>query len=566
MTDYEGYSPRNRAERVIAIGRLFLAVFLLLALLLDPAVPGGYALLVRRLAVWYLTYSAGLALLMWNRRSTDRAVPIAVHLVDLVVFAMFMHFSDGPTSPFFVYFVFATICGTLRWEARGAVLTGAAVIAGYIVITIADSAIGGRPFQTVRFITRCTHLGVVAGLLGYLGSYHQRLRREIESLAAWPRRLPVREPEAIQEVLTCAVRILGVAHAVLVWEEEDEPSLRIASLGHGPFALVRERPDAFGGLVADELRLSSFLCSDAGAASSEVLQRVPGGFRLWRGTPLDRTFRDRFHIRSVIGLRLAAGTIQGWLFALGRRRPSADDLLLGDIVGRLVTGALEANALVAQLREAGAGDERLRLARELHDGVLQSLTAAALQTRRAGQSIATDPAEAQRRLARVEETILAEQQALRLAIEGLNPGPSRDAIVNDCADRVRDTAMRVASQWDIRVELDIQPGIPAVPQRTAHEVTRMVQESLVNAVRHGGATEVRLAFTVDGNELRLTISYAGRGFAGFQGRHDLASLIRMKAGPRTLKERVSALGGSVVIDSHDGGAAVEIAVPIMAAR
>jgi two-component system NarL family sensor kinase len=131
---------------------------------------------------------------------------------------------------------------------------------------------------------------------------------------------------------------------------------------------------------------------------------------------------------------------------------------------------------------------------------------------------------------------------------------------------VRDTAERVANQWDIRVDLEIQPDIPPVPHRTAHEVTRMVQESLVNAVRHGAATEVRLALTADANELRLAISYEGRGFAGLQGRHDLASLKQMKAGPRTLQERVSALGGSVVIDSHAGGAAVMIAVPITSGR
>src|SRR5438874_220702 len=411
MTDYEGYSPRNRAERVISIGRLFLAVFLLLGLMLDSTEVSSYVMLVRRLAIWYVAYSLGLAILMWNRRSTTPAVPVVVHIVDLVVFAMFMHFSEGPTSPFFVYFVFATICGALRWQAAGAVLTGAAVIVAYVLITLAGSAMGGRPFETARFVTRCAHLCVVAGLLGYLGSYHQRLRREIESLAAWPRRLPFPESEALRELLTYTARILGVRQAVLVWEEEEEPSLRIASIKDERFEMQRERPDAFGNVVADELRLSSFLCSDADSPSCEVLQRVPGGFRFWRGAPLNQAFRDRFHITSVTGLRLATGKIHGWLFALGLRRPSADDLLLGDIVGRLVTAALELNAVVAQLREAAGSEERLRLARELHAGVLQSLTAAALQTRRARQAVATDPEEAQRRLTTVEQTILSEQQS-----------------------------------------------------------------------------------------------------------------------------------------------------------
>ena len=69
-----------------------------------------------------------------------------------------------------------------------------------------------------------------------------------------------------------------------------------------------------------------------------------------------------------------------------------------------------------------------------------------------------------------------------------------------------------------------------------------------------------------GSDLTLAVSYQGRGFVGFLGRHDLASLNQMKVGPRTLKERVTALGGSLVIDSNDEGARVEIRVPVTPIR
>ena len=68
-----------------------------------------------------------------------------------------------------------------------------------------------------------------------------------------------------------------------------------------------------------------------------------------------------------------------------------------------------------------------------------------------------------------------------------------------------------------------------------------------------------------GVELLLSVWYQGRGFAGFEGRHDLASLNRMKVGPRTLKERVSASGGSLVIESSEGGARVEVRLPLQGA-
>ena len=561
MAEHEGYSPRNRAERVITAGRLFLAALLTLAVLIDEDVR-RHEPLVRIVAFGYLAYAFGVAILTWTRSVTTRGVPIVTHVIDLAIFTT-MCLLDGAGSPFFAYFIFATICGAIRWHGKGALATGLASLALYIVASLGGSLIqpeGGLDHGDT--VAQGAQLALVAGLLGYLGAYQHRLQGEIASLAGWPRRLPMQGMEALQEVLAYAGTVLGVERLVLVWEEGDEPSLRIAVRDGDRFALTRQRPDAFGTLVAEPLERSSFLCTGLGTGRRRVLQRVPGGFRFWSGEPLDQRFRDAHSMTDVIALRLTSENTEGWLFAIDRARATADDLLLGDIVGRLVAGALELQTLVEQLRESAAGEERVHLARELHDGVLQSLTAASLQAQRARQSIATSPAEAERRMAMVEETILAEQQALRLAIEDLNPGATKEASAVDVVPRLREVATRVARQWDVRPHLNLQRGVPAMPQKLAHEVTRMVQEALVNAIRHGGAREVTVTCLVMGPEMAVSVSYQGRGFTGFSGRHDLASLNRMKVGPRTLKERVAAVDGSLVIESGEGGARVEIRIPL----
>ena len=196
MAVLEGYSPRNRAERVISAARLFVAIFMVVAMVLEPAdllfTPHLFGL-----TFWYLFYAAGVAILTWSRVITTRGVPIATHLIDLVWFSIFMYLTEGPTSPFFVYFVFATICGAIRWQGRGALLTGGGVLATYIFITL--MATGSGAFHAGRFIVRCVQLAIVAGLLSYLGTYQRRLQREITGLAEWPRRLPTGS-EALQEV------------------------------------------------------------------------------------------------------------------------------------------------------------------------------------------------------------------------------------------------------------------------------------------------------------------------------------------------------------------------------
>ena len=475
-----------------------------------------------------------------------------------------MFLTQGADSPLFPYFVFAIICGAIRWHGRGAILSGGAALAAYVLGTISGRVLDPlTPFSTSEFLARCTQLMLarrparLPRLLSASSSARNLRARGLAAAAAdaWARRLS-------KKCWLMRRRSLSAPRLVLAWEEGDEPSVRIAVRTAEAFEMSHQRPDAFGKVVADGLERSSFVCSNLGTTHSKVLQRVSGGFRFWKGDPIDTRFRQRFEVKSAVVLRLSTESIEGWLFVLDKSRPSPEDLLLGDIVARLVASALELQTLVAQLRESAAGEERVHLARELHDGVLQSLTAASLQAQRARLAIATSAPDAERRLAVVEETILAEQQALRLAIADLKPGAIKETTPVDVVPRLREVATRVARQWDVRAHLNLQNDVPAVPQKMSHELTRMVQEALVNAVRHGGAKEVTVTCLTMGYDLALAVSYQGRGFAGFQGRHDLTSLNEMKAGPRTLKERVSAVGGALVIESGEGGARVEIRVPL----
>jgi signal transduction histidine kinase len=221
---------------------------------------------------------------------------------------------------------------------------------------------------------------------------------------------------------------------------------------------------------------------------------------------------------------------------------------------------------VEQLREAAAGEERLRLARELHDGVLQSLTAASLHVRRARQAIVADRGDAEQRLAMVEETLQSEHQALRRAITELQPDAGAAKAAVDVLGHIRESATRVAREWDIRVHLNLPSEPMPLSAMTVHEISRMVREALVNAIRHGGAREATVTSMATDGQLKFAVSYEGRGFSTFHGRHDLASLNDIKAGPRTLKERVSALGGTLDIESSDRGARVEIGIPLRPGR
>ena len=562
MLDQSDNLRPHQTERVITAGRFLVAIFLVVAIEAGPVGPERYAQLLKPLSLAYLAYAGVIGLLTWTRRNTPRHLPLITHLVDLALFSIVMHLTEGPTSPFFVYFIFATVCGALRWHGRGALFTGAAALTAYVFVVFAGSAVlPGEEFDRVRFITRCTQLAVITLLLAYIGMHQRRLQTEIAGLAAWPRRLPAEESAAVRDVLTHAAAVLRVPRLILTWQQEEEPSLRIAVQDGERFDLTRERPDVFGTLVDERLLRSSFFCDDASAPTFFVVYRIPGGVDSMRNQPLDPTFCERYQVKSVLAVRIAAEAIEGRLFALDRAALSIDDLLLGDIVGRLVAGALEQQALLTQLRDSAAGEERLRLARELHDGVLQALTAVGLQAARLRALLQDPGAEAESRLAFLQDTIVAEQRRLRELLDELRPERTSVRTNVDPRARLSEVVTRVSRQWEVEVRSGFARDLPELSDHLVHEICRMCEEALVNAIRHGGAREVDIALErAPGGTVRLTIGYMGRGFTTFSGRHDLSSLTRMRAGPRTLKERVSALGGNLEIESSDSGARLEIVV------
>ena len=179
------HGTRARTERVIALGRVVLAGFSLLAIWLDPPAPSKHADITYTLVTVYLGYALILAAWVWHAVTTVERVVMGVHAIDILAFTLLMYFTDGVTSPFFVYFVFAVIAGALRWLWKGALWTGLAVLAIFLSMGLyfhfglADAEIEGH-----RFIIRGVYLGVVALLLAYMTAYEQRLREELASLAA----------------------------------------------------------------------------------------------------------------------------------------------------------------------------------------------------------------------------------------------------------------------------------------------------------------------------------------------------------------------------------------------
>lgn len=568
------YSPHNRAERLIAAGRVALATSSLFAVWFDPSEPAKYASVAYALLALYVAYSLATAALVWRSDAPAGRQRLITHAFDFLFFSLFVYFTSGPASPFTTYFVFSMICATLRWQWRGALWTAVASLATFLALGLYFAeGLRDPAFAPTPFIVRGVYLVVVAVLLGYLGAHEQRTRREMAALAAWPHSAPLALEDTLDDLLTHTAQTFDAPRVALAWFEPEEPWLYLASWCDGRVTFDREPPTSFDPLVPEPLAEASFLCTEVQAKLPVTLARTAEGFRRVRGRALHPDLKDRLVAHSVLSLLLRGETFEGRLFVLDKAAMTSDDLLLGEVVGERVGARLDLFYLTRRLRETAATEERIRLARDLHDGVLQSLTGVGLRLEALRRQVAireTDPAAdrraaptPERGLADLQRLVALEQRDLRFFIRELSPQPATDDDAGfDLATRIADLRQRLDIEWGLAVELHAEGLDRPLSPPLAREIYHMVREALVNAVRHGQATSVRLEIEVGrGRQIRVGVADNGHGFP-FSGRYSGFDLAARNLGPRSLRERVAALSGTLDLESTEAGAQLDIRLPM----
>lgn len=275
------------------------------------------------------------------------------------------------------------------------------------------------------------------------------------------------------------------------------------------------------------------------------------------GDPLGSAFRETYGVGDAIVVSLESETMTSRFIVPATAAATADELALAHIAGRLAMATLEQFLFVQQVRQTASAEERMRISRELHDGIVQSLAGVGLSLQALQGRLTHDPDVAVQ-LQRMQTVLENDQRELRTIVRELRPSDARDGatMVTEELQRMRE---RYPLEWGLDVEL-APSGVAEMSPRIAHETCRIVNESLANAARHGGATRAAVAVAQRDAMFEIRVSDNGRGFP-FSGRRDLESLERAGEGPKTLKERVRNAGGSMIVDSSPEGASIRIMLP-----
>ncbi len=201
--------------------------------------------------------------------------------------------------------------------------------------------------------------------------------------------------------------------------------------------------------------------------------------------------------------------------------------------------------------------ERKRIARELHDGTGQTLTALGLGLAAAADRIDTDPAAVRRQLTDMKQMNAQVLQEVHNVISDLRP-----SILDNLGlvPALRGHLSAFESRTGIRSQLVIHGKTTRLKPEVETTIFRIVQESLTNVMRHAAASSVLVEVTFNEAGVELAIRDDGRGFD--VGRALAGEDGRAAWGLLGIHERASLVGGTAELLSGPGeGATVRVSIP-----
>jgi signal transduction histidine kinase len=383
----------------------------------------------------------------------------------------------------------------------------------------------------------------------------------LQKVTGWPAFVDVTMGGAAAKLLAHAATVVRCGQVVATWEAEDEPWMYLAASDGSEGAIVKIPPTELIEAMPQELRDATFVSSDPIGDSMRAVVSRAGVETMWQGGLAPPQIRVRLHGRGLASAPFEGERLRGRLFCAGLSEGGAELVPLVDVVAHEVGDSLERLHLHDQLQQVAVREERIRVARDLHDGVLQSLTGIRLRLQALADSTAA-PADTRDSLLAVERAIAIEQRELRLFIEDLKPLPRQPGTAGTVADVLQDMRERLELEWGTPIAVRATPHELRVPAGAEQTVRLLVREAIVNALKHAQPSRVSVDIErVDAGPLRIVVANDGRGFP-FRGRRTLQELQAANAGPVSLRERLMSVGGSLVIDSMPAGSRVEMDLPL----
>jgi len=577
-------SETRRIERWLATARVFLAVSALVAIRMDPTQlghsPAAYGLLG-----FYMGNSILVLMLLRRRQASTSSFRVLVHTADIVWPAFISVFAEGPRSPFFLFFVFVLTAAAYRWGVWETLSTAAAEVVllwaeSFVLLHIwarqgttlpwhllSGLQINVTEFQPRRLFMLSVYLLVMGLLLGYLSEQQKRLRAE---KAAVTRMLATVRVEAgltgtLQQICR-QIASMYAAGRLLVASQEIHSrrtflgELRNGDGAHPDFTWLNSSPRDAKSYLEDFPGEVCYAIHEKDRWSVIALDREGNQLSAPPTEPVVR-LREQQPFQSLIAISFVfGGEWRGRVFLFdpswqGEKQEELRFLL--DLL-RQVGPAVYNVYLLHRLRRRAGAAERARVARELHDGAVQSLIAVEMQVDVLRRQADTSPQIVGGELDRIQGLLREEVLKLRELMQQMK---SIDVDARRFLSVVRDAVERFERETGISARFVTDVENLEMPDKVCRELLRIVQEGLVNVRKHSKARHALVRLSSSSSEWNLTLEDDGKGFP-FSGRLRQDELDQMGKGPTIIKERVRLIAGALTVESNpSSGTRLEIKVP-----
>jgi signal transduction histidine kinase len=210
--------------------------------------------------------------------------------------------------------------------------------------------------------------------------------------------------------------------------------------------------------------------------------------------------------------------------------------------------------LLTQAREAGVGDERQRMAREIHDTLAQGLTGIITQLEAAQQT--SSDTERERRIGNAKQLARDSLAEARRSVQALRPQALEDSKLPDA---LADEVARWSATSGVAAEVKTTGDVRALHPEVEVTLLRVAQEALANVAKHAGASQAWVTLSYMEDVVTLDVRDDGAGFVpGEQGESQASGGFGLIA----MRQRVGRLAGQLEIESEPGaGTAVSASLP-----
>jgi two-component system, NarL family, sensor histidine kinase DevS len=264
-------------------------------------------------------------------------------------------------------------------------------------------------------------------------------------------------------------------------------------------------------------------------------------------------------MRSLLGVPIRiGGTIVGNFYLTDKGGPvefGAEDQELVEMFAGHAGIAIQNARLHQEVQDLAVVGERLRISRDLHDGIIQSIYAVSLSLEDAVEVVGSDPTGAAERVDRAIDRLHTTISDIRTFIVGLGPGTG-----TGLADALDAMARELLGGSEIELDSDLSGAAEVegrLPPEGVHEILQIAREALSNVARHSGATRAVLQLSVERAGATLLVEDDGTGFdpGARQGSGHF--------GLANLRDRAAALGGDLSIESGGGtGTRIIVRLPL----